>query len=172
MPPVVEAVDLVPFCELPVELVPVAVPEGRKETALKTVPDIIDVFESRVHEVLCRKGAPCSVTGEDEEVVRLLEHPRYFLYKGLVFGIEPVNVGVVFFYKLPGRAHVGKKIRTDGMPDKLVLRPGPHVNEIGIGNRVQHVIGLDTQDALGFLCQKGPGRDRQETQGDDQARKE
>jgi len=147
----VKAIDFIPFRKLPVELVSVTVYMGGKSRPFKTVYHIVDVLETGAGKIFCGETASGPITGDDKKIVCLFEYLAYLFDKALILYIEPKTIAVILLDKLLGHEHVGKQIGTNGVPHKLEFGPRPDINEIGIGDRVEHVIGFNAQDNFGLL---------------------
>ena len=87
----VKAVNLVPFRELPVELLLVAIFKKGKFGSLKTVFHVIGLFEPSIHQFLCSKCAPRSITGDNKQVVCFFENFAYLLCKCLILNINATS---------------------------------------------------------------------------------
>ena len=72
MTSVFKAVDLVPLCELAIELMPVAVVECGKLRSFKAVCHVKDILKPGIDEVLGSQATSCAIAAYDQKIIGLL----------------------------------------------------------------------------------------------------
>lgn len=140
-----EADHLVSSRELSVEFITIAVFECGKGRPLESILHIIDILESRFGQIFRSRSTACAIAGNDEKVIRFFEQFCNLFHKTLILFAKIIAALVALCDECVGIEQVGKEICPDRMAHKLVFGPRSHIQEIGIGHGIEHVLGLDTQ---------------------------